>query len=260
MSITTYLKEYNGEPIEWVEKPTCYISTAAQCTPLWDALHIGSVSSSKLTTWLGRTKYYEGLSESVLQCIGESHKKFDSASLDAATYGIIGEPIVRNWYSSVIDKKIEEVGIAVWKRDPRFRASLDGIYYDDSNMYYGIEIKVPKFLYKKLSHYYKSRQMHNNNHPPYGHICEAHYNQMIQSIAITGVEYIDYIVSGYSDNKTYIEKIYPDNELWEKTLYPMGVKFLEEHVEPMMLQKSIKRIDPWVMLNGPTVFKKYQVD
>lgn len=168
---------------EWIESATCYFSTAPQCTKLWDELHIGTVSASKLSTWLGLTKFSEGPEESALQCVGLSKKTFNSEQLDRTQIGIAGEPIVRKWYSESIATPISEVGVAVWKKDPRFRASLDGMYTKDG-VTRGVEIKVTDKVYWLLIQHFQALKKGVNNMPEHSHIWDAHYNQMIQCIEI----------------------------------------------------------------------------
>ena len=158
--------------------------------------------------------------------------------------GITGEPMLRQWYSDYIGVKIEEVGIAVWKKDPRFRASLDGKYGNK-----GVEFKITENIYKPLMYYYHTRSKNYNNLPPvtqYTHIWESHYNQMIQCMKICGLDSIDYVVSGYKENKVYIEKILPNENAWN-SLHTDCCLFLDNYVEPLMIQHNIKRIDPYMM-------------
>jgi hypothetical protein len=218
----------------WKESKTCWYSLAAQCTPEWDKLHVGCISASRNTTLIGRSKFSPETPEiAALECVGLHKKSFDSKALDRMSIGLKGEPIIRDWYSDYIGDKIEEVGIAVWKEDPRFRASLDGLYGGGTK---GVEFKITKELYEPLSQHLTSSK---NNH-----IWDTHYNQMIQCIAICGLDYIDYVVSSYNTNEVYIEKVYPDPERW-KEIYIEGCKFLDQYVTPLMKEHGIERIDPY---------------
>lgn len=234
-----------SENIKWIDSELCYFSTAPQCSEFWDKLHIGSVSASKLTSWVGLSRFSEGPEESVKQCIGESKKSFDSKQLDAMSIGIREEPVVRDWYSKRIKEEIKEVGIAVWKEDPRFRASLDGIYKDKNGVTHGIEIKVPKKIYWPLVNSPDKDIL--NPEDDHSHIWDEHYNQMVQCMAVTGIKSIDYVVCGYETNEAFIQKIMPNDKYWRNELIPRAIKFLETSVEPMMLKKGIKRIDPYMM-------------
>lgn len=248
MSLVKYLTHDADDTIDWTETETCYYSTAPQCTKLWDRLHIGAVSASKLSIWLGLSKFSEGPEESARQCVGLSVKTFNSTELDRTQAGIKGEPVLRSWYSGVIGEDIREVGVAVWKADPRFRASLDGIYGTGDSLY-GVELKITDRVYWPLVQYYQARSRGLRNLPdsPHVHIWDAHYNQMIQCMAIAGLKSIDYIVAGYGNNKVYIEKIFPDPDHWNDVLLPKGRQFIETYVTPLMTTHGIQRIDPWMM-------------
>lgn len=252
MDLSTHPKFDEGEEISWVDSEECVYSTAAQCTKMWDKLHIGTVSASKLTTWLGMSKFSEGPEESARQCVGLSVKTFNSEQLDRTQLGISGEPVLRDWYSKVIGKPIREVGIAVWKKDTRFRASLDGIYEDEDGTH-GVEFKITDKIYWPLIQYYQARNrgFAMADDSQHSHIWDAHYNQMVQCMAVTGVKSIDYVVGGYKDNKVYIERVYPNMRHWTTNLYPMAVTFLKTYVEPLMVTNGIKRIDPHILTTDP---------
>ena len=66
---------------------------------------------------------------------------------------------------------------------------------------------------------------------------------MVQAMAISGLQSIDYIVAGHQTNQILIKTIYPDPERW-KQLYTKGVEFLDNYVEPLILKHGINRINP----------------
>ena len=225
---------------DWIEEKECYYSTEPQGTVFWDALHTGCISASKCASYLQMSSFSDSFEESAKQCVGLSSKKFNSEQIDRTQIGIVGEPIVRDWYSSYIRKKINQVGIAVWKKDVRFRASLDGIYDNGA-----IEIKITNSIYKPLIKHIQS--IKRGFTPPkdfHSHIWDSHYIQMVQSMAVTGKESIDYIVCSYETNEVYIERIYKNMDFWEQEIYPKGVHFLQTYVEPLMKLHTITRIDP----------------
>lgn len=242
--LVVYPRTYKGEEITWVETDTTYFSTARQCTPLWDELHTGALSASRISTYLGLSKFSETSEESALQCVGLSKKSFNSDQLDCTQIGVRGEPILRDWYSKIIGQPIEEVGIAIWKKDTRIRASLDGVYGDKRS----VEFKITSDIYWPLIEHF--RAMKNGTKPPpskYEHIWTTHYNQMIQSMAVTGRTSMDYIVAGYKKNIVYMEEIPFDEKYWTTDLYPEAVNFYGKYIEPLMKEKDIKRIDPWII-------------
>jgi hypothetical protein len=246
-SLVTYSRELNGGAINWVESETCYYSTADQCTPIWDQLHVGSISSSKINIWLGLSRFSEGDTESSKQCVGLSKKKFDSIQLNRMSIGIKGEPTVRDWYAKKIKYDISEVGIAVWKEDPRMRSSLDGIYTDSNGDKHGIEIKIPKKVYWPLmQHFKESMSGKVLDKKDMSHIYGSHYDQMVMSMKVTGVKSMDYVVCGHESNEIFIQKIMPDEKRWN-FLYDKAKLFFINKINPLMVKEGIKRIDPYHM-------------
>lgn len=241
-SLVQYPKTFgDGILVEWEETPSCYFSTAPQGSPLWDALHTGAMSSSRVSDYLGYSQFSSGdPNEAAMSCVGLTKKSFNSAQMQDTHIGITGEPLVRDFYSKHIGIPIKEVGIAVWKKDPRFRSSLDGMYVNAEGKLCGIEIKISKRVYPRLIAYYKQKV----KKPDHTHIFDSHYNQMVQSMHIIGLEYIDYVVCGYNEGNTYVERVYPNPAYFENVIYKPGVHFLDTYVTPLMLERGIKRIDP----------------
>jgi hypothetical protein len=233
-----------GEPINWEEATECWYSTAHQGSKLWEQLHIGALSASKLTTWLGKSKFSDTPEVSARQCVGLSSPTFSPEQQSRMQLGMQGESQLRDWYAQVIGQPIREVGIAVWKLNSAFRASLDGIYGDRR----GVEFKITEQIYPPLVQYYQARNRGYHNLPPHDHLWASHYNQMLQSMVVTGLQSMDYVVSGYRDNQVYIETLYPDLAYWDVELYQPGVKFLQDYVAPLMRQHGILRIDPHLAL------------
>ena len=239
-----YLHEYEGKKVLWEQAETCIYSLEPQGTKLWDMLRIGCLTASRLTTFCGMSRFSDQSPEEYgLQCIGLSNKIFDSEQIERMEIGVKYEPVVRQWYSNLINHEIKEMGIGVWKQDTRFRASLDGLYDSDK----GIEIKVTKNIYWPLVKYNedfnKGIETHEKNH-----IWDTHYNQMIQCIHICNLKFIDYIVCGYEKNEVYIQRIYPNLDHWNM-LYEKGLNFLDTYVQPLMKKHNINRIDPYILEN-----------
>jgi hypothetical protein len=251
MDLITHLRKYEGEDINWVESETCYYSTASQMTPIWDKLHIGTISSSKFNTWLGRSRFSEGPTESAKQCVGLSKKSFDSSQLAVMDIGIRGEPMARDWYAKSRGINIEEVGIAVWKEDPFFRSSLDGFYTDKDGSKHGIEIKITKDIYWQLVKHYNGEEFTVSNwdkdERKCMHIYGSHYDQMVASMKVCGLKSIFYIVCGHVNNDVYIEEVFPDEDRWNKVLYPGAMALKKDYIDPLMKEHHIKRLDPWMM-------------
>jgi hypothetical protein len=229
------LIDYNRK-FNWNVADNCFFSTAEQGSDEWHKLRIASLSASKLTSWLGKSKFSLGFAESALECLGLRKQTFTPLQTWAMKIGSDSEPIVRKWFIQTSKRPIREVGVAVMKSNPIFRASLDGM--DDEG---GIEIKVSSEIYFPLTSY------RGYNVPEIGHMWESHYNQMMQSMAVTGLKKMDYIMTGYLKNEVYIQPILFNQDYWEKELYHPGVEFYQKWVIPLMEKNGIKRIDPYFL-------------
>lgn len=248
MSHVIYPREHNSEDIDWKETDTTFFSTALQGTELWDRLHIGCISASKNSTFLDISEFTCDKEEAWRQCLGLSDKSFNSKNINKNSPSVKLESIIRDWYGEKIGKKIHNVGIAVWKKDTRFRASLDGMYKSDESLSEfdrGIEIKITNtgHIYRPLLDNFSDKKRKNN----YDHIWTSHKNQLMQSMAVTGLKSIDYIVYGYKTGLVYIEEVKFDEKYWNDMIYTKGIKFLDEIIDVKMVEHGIKRIDPWMI-------------
>ncbi len=68
--------------------------------------------------------------------------------------GNIYEGPVRDYLAKKLGSEIKETGFAIWKKDPRFGASLDGIINDEV----GIEIKCPQRMYRPILEYLERKE------------------------------------------------------------------------------------------------------
>lgn len=233
-------KKEDGTLTGWLENEHCYISNAPQGSEKWHKLRICAITGSTCSDYLGYSPFSsKDPKEAALRCVGLVKKEFTPEQLVRMKIGNEGEPIVRDYYSKHIGKQIDEVGIAIWKKDPRFRASLDGVYTNDDGDLCGVEIKIPRKVYNKLIVYKNTNPLP----PGHSHIWESHYNQMIQCIEIVGLKYIDYVVAGCDDGKMYVERIYPNSRYFNNVIYTPGVIFLDTYVKPLMELHKIERLD-----------------
>lgn len=231
----------------WKDYSTYTLSLYPQTSEEWKQLRVGRITMSTLSSCVGRGSYKTCLEEVTDVICGV--KKIESNSY--MEHGVRMEPVIRNWYSETIGKPIKEVGLAVWKKDPRFGGSLDGeILESDSEekeleSSEGIEIKAPNKMYWRLIEYIESRKKGYSFYPGYHeHIFNSHYDQMTGNAIITNKKYMHYVVVCSDTQEAYVQRLPVDTDLWENTLYPRACKFYDDYIEPKMKELDIKRLDP----------------
>lgn len=232
----------------WSERPTCWMSTHKQLTDEWKRLRLGRGTMSLAAAMAGHLPpkifedFYGNRTKLAEIIVGTSEKSFDSESKARMEHGSSFEPVVRTWYQDEIVKvPIEEVGLAIWKTDPRFGGSLDGEFtLNDSS--HGLEIKSPQKLYRQLIEYAEAFKKGFRT-PPEAHIFRSHYDQMIGNGVITGKTWMHYVVMSPS-REVYWENFPVDYDYWNDDLYPNMKHFYIRYVEPLLAQLKLERIDP----------------
>ena len=171
--------------------------------------------------------------ELVLYISGLEEKKFSEESLSNMSHGNAYEPIARRWYEETTGMTVEEVGLAVPKWNFHLGASVDGIVKDSNGM---VEIKCPKKMYKPLADHihFRSTGWKPGNRHYHNHIWDSHYAQMQGGMAILKRGWCDYVVYSTSDGKAYKERIFFNEEYWERRLYPRLQSFLYNHLFPVL--------------------------
>jgi hypothetical protein len=219
------------------EYDTYYASLDTQGSEEWHKLRYGRITMSNISACVGRSSYYYDKEDLARKICGLEKTQTNSYM----EHGIITEPLIRSWYSEIIEKPIKEVGLAIWKNDYRFGGSLDGEINEEE----GIEIKAPNKMYHKLIDYIESKKKGYAYPPGYHeHIFNSHYDQMIGNAVITGKKYMHYVVVCTDTQQAFIQKLPVDTELWEKELYPKACKFYDDYIEPIMKTNNITRMDP----------------
>jgi len=225
----------------WKEYPTYNLSLHPQGTEEWKQLRIGRITMSNISACTNRSQYKtepEEISDTICGV-----KKMESNSY--MEHGVKMEPIIRNWYAETFEAKIQEVGLAVWKKDPRFGGSLDGEIMEGDESFEGIEIKAPKKMYWRLIEYIEAKKKGFSFYPGYHeHIFNSHYDQMTGNAIITNKRSMHYIVVCTETQKAFVQRFPVDVELWENVLYPRACEFYDKYIEPKMKSLDIARIDP----------------
>jgi hypothetical protein len=226
----------------WKEFETYNLSLHPQGTEEWKQLRQGRITMSNLSACTGRSMY-KTEHEEISDIICNITKIESNAYME---HGVKMEPIIRDWYSKTILSPIKEVGLAVWKKDPRFGGSLDGeIMLDNETTEEGIEIKAPRKMYWKLVEYIEAKKKGYTFYPGHHeHVFNSHYDQMTGNAIITNKKAMHYIVVCSETQQAFIQRFPVDVELWENELYPKACKFYDEYIQPKMTKLSINRIDP----------------
>lgn len=236
---------YKDEMIKWEERKTCHVSLHKQTSDIWHRLRVGAITMSMIGKYLGRCPDSMNINsyDAALLICGLKQQQFTKRAVYNMEIGVKGEPILRIWDANYHKQKITEVGVAVWKKDPRFRGSIDGEVDDEIF----VEYKIPQDMYRKLIEHVEAIKKGFTPPPGYhGHIFDTHYDQITGNGVIMDKKRCRYCVSSASKHQlTYWEYIPIDYDHWYKTLYPEGVKFYDTHVEPLMKEYGVQRIDPY---------------
>jgi hypothetical protein len=246
----TYLED-KKVPI-WESRKTCWVSQDKQSTQAWKDQKIGRITAGLISEICGRvnrgpkikSRSPEELARVV--CGLEPTTTLSDTEL-AMMDGIAGEPLVRNWYSEVIQRPINEVGLAVWKQDPFFGASLDGeSTYDDNKkeVEAAVEIKIPEKFNQKFIEVYQSWGQGVSNPHPETYLFTSHYDQITAGSVITGKHGCYYVVACLKSRKCFHQYIYTDYELWNEILYPRAKAFRDRYVVPLLKEHNIPVIMP----------------
>lgn len=238
-------KTENGLTFE--ERDTCYIYSAKQGSEEWHSARYGNITASQISEVCGRSYYGEKKSPHrlALKICGLTKDSFSNNQKLAMEDGVLGEAPVRNWFSEqIINKPINELGIAIWKQDTFMRASLDGeteyINGDPS----AVEIKIPTKMNSKLIDIAKSWSLRLNNPHPDSYIYQSHYDQMTMGSVITGKTGCYYVVACIKEKIAFYQYINTDLDLWYNILYPTAKQFHTTYVLPILEERKIQHVSP----------------
>lgn len=230
----------------WQVRKTCWVSTEKQCTEGWALKRIGCIQASLISKICGRSNYQNQTPEEIAQIVcGLSKESFSLASLDLMEEGIRGEPVIKKWYSDkIIYRPITDVGVAVWKKNPFFRASLDGETTTLLGNPAAVEVKIPKHLNSLYIDVLQSWGKGLNNPHPSTYIFASHYDQMTAGSVITDKHGCYYVVACVRDGTCFHQYIETDYEHWNKTLYPTAEAFRLKYVVPLLERHNIEVVMP----------------
>ena len=154
---------------------------------------------------------------------GELKEEFSIDARKRMDLGNEYEPKVRNILAKKLNVKISETGFAIWKKDMRFGASLDGIIDDDT----GIEIKCPVNMYGPIKDYIEKGNCDQNK---IDHIWKSQYDQIIANGVITGRKNMIFCVYSISEKKLFYQNVKVDYDYWNNFLYPKCCEFYDKYM------------------------------
>ena len=234
----------------WQIRDTCYVSTHKQCSEDWARERIGCIPASMISKVCGRTNFsYTGVSqtpEELAEIIcGLSSESFDPYRVNLMEEGIRGEPVIKQWYSNrIINRPITDIGVAVWKQNPYFRASLDGETIYDGGEPAAVEVKIPRKLNPVYIDVLQSWGKGLRNPHPSEYIFASHYDQMTAGSVITNKHGCYYIVACIRTKECFHQYIETDYEHWNTVLYPRAEAFRLKYVVPLLERNNIQVIMP----------------
>lgn len=224
---------YSFPPDEWTDRGDFWLNLAPQGSPKWHAARKNRLTASNFGAAIGHSSYSTPM-EVVMDITGIKDKTFTASSKIAMEHGVLTEPVARDWYCQSRGVKVNEVGLAVPKWEPRIGASIDGDIEGTEGI---IEVKSPKTMYKPLVTHYARLQTGWVPPPFYhSHIWDSHYGQMQGSMAVTGKKWCDYIVYATESGKAYVERVQFDSSYWNDCLWPGIRSFLDNMMEPVLAQ------------------------
>jgi putative phage-type endonuclease len=220
------------------EFETYYLLEVAQGSPDWHYLRKGRITASNLGKIMGCAPYCDDTPEVMAQhFVGIKKEEHTKEAEERMNLGNDYEPIIRDYLCKYLKCDIKETGFAIWKKDKRFGASLDGIIDNDT----GIEIKCPRRMYKPLLRYMDKKD-EDRKEDDYSHIWKSHYYQMLMNGVVTGRKNMIYAVYSIEDEEIFIQNIKVNYEEWEKEVYPRAVAFYEKYMAPLVTEETKNKI------------------
>lgn len=228
---------------KWIDKGTYYLSTSPQGSDEWKRERIGRITMSNIARTAGHSDF-DKLSDVAFAetLLGITEKTFSDISKYRMKRGTDHEDIARKKLELELGKlkeykniKITTAGLAVWKQDQRFGASLDGVVeIDGVESDIGVEIKCPEKMYNNIKKYIDSGCKGDLG------IYPSHYDQMIGNGIVTNKKHMIYCVYGIDDEQLAWFKIPVDHDYWRYELYPKACEFYEGYMKNKIVENNIK--------------------
>src|SRR5579885_3158777 len=131
---------------EWKDCGSYWLNTCPQCSPGWEAARKGRFTASRFGYGIGANPKFATPKRVALEITGIIKPDVDAQHQIMMSEGIRLEPEARQYYESKYKVKVEQVGLAVPKWDPRIGASVDGLVGEEGC----IEIKCVQRMYRPI--------------------------------------------------------------------------------------------------------------
>jgi hypothetical protein len=235
-----------GEPDEWIDKGTYWLSVHPQTSPPWHAIKEKAylITASRFGTAAGlETKYRTA--DDIADVISGLRKPppVPQRNQEKMARGVVKEPFARDWYCQTRQVQVDEVGLAIPKWYPRIGCSLDGEVIGPNGEKDGmIEIKCPDVMPGPIVEH-QERLSAGWIPPPFyhAHIPTEYYCQMQGCMAICVKKWCDYIVFITDTQQAYVERVYFNQKFWEDELFPRLCHFITQILDPKIaLAKDLK--------------------
>lgn len=234
-------------PSKWSDRGCYYLSSSQQGTEEWKKERIGGIGGSAISRIVGHSDFDKTSDNDYAEeMLGLKIKIFSDIAKIRMNRGTEHEDLVRKKLEKELrlleeykNIRINTVGIAIWKKDQRFRPSLDGIIeklngdiYEETDT--GIEIKCPAKMYSNVKKHIDSQGTIPLD------IYASHYDQMMENGVVTGKKFMIYCVYGIDDEQLAWFKIPVDYDYWQYEIYPKACKFYDLHMKDKILQNNIQ--------------------
>ena len=175
-----------------------YLVDVTQGSKDWLYMRKGRITMSNIGKIVGHAPYCTLTHEELGKCFrGLMKEDFSEEAKKRMDLGNQYEPLVRDTLAKKLGVEIKETGFAIWKKDPRFGASLDGIINDDV----GIEIKCPAKMYQPIKNFIEKREKGEAKEDDFQHIWKSQYDQIIGNGVITGRKWMIFCVYSIEEKK-----------------------------------------------------------
>ena len=204
-----------------------YLVDVTQGSKDWLYMRKGRITMSNIGKIVGHAPYCTLSHEDLGKCFrGLLKEDFSDEAKKRMDLGNQYEPVVRDALAKKLGVEIKETGFAIWKKDPRFGASLDGIINDDV----GIEIKCPAKMYGPIKNFLERREKGDAKEDEIEHIWKSQYDQIIGNGVITGRTWMIFCVYSIEDKKLFYQKVKVDYDYWHNFLYPKACEFYDKYM------------------------------
>ena len=202
-----------------------YLVDVTQGSKDWLYMRKGRITMSNIGKIVGHAPYCTLSHEDLGKCFrGLLKEDFSDEAKKRMDLGNQYEPLVRDALAKKLGVEIKETGFAIWKKDPRFGASLDGIINDDV----GIEIKCPAKMYGPIKNYLERKEKGEAKEDEIEHIWKSQYDQIIGNGVITGRNWMIFCVYSIEEKKMFYQKVKVDYDYWYNFLYPKACEFYDK--------------------------------